>query len=253
LLIEDMGILEKRNEFGYSPFLVAAEKGQVAVMEAMYEKQQSILQQSDKIGITAMDLAAINSQVAAIEFLLRCGGSELLDARSRLGMTSLMRAARYGHVDVLKVMFDTKGRDILVHQDNTGETALHEAAKRGHESAVRFLLEVGDASLLEIKDNLGETPWDEAKAKPEIRTLMQTYRTSAQGNIHGLESRESPQASLASIGLAQKVLDGFESILMELQTAFMNTKLLENDEKGFLQKATQWLKSVLDMLRMQQY
>ncbi|CEL96913.1 unnamed protein product [Vitrella brassicaformis CCMP3155] len=213
LLIEDMGILEKRNEFGYSPFLVAAEKGQVAVMEAMYEKQQSILQQSDKIGITAMDLAAINSQVAAIEFLLRCGGSELLDARSRLGMTSLMRAARYGHVDVLKVMFDTKGRDILVHQDNTGETALHEAAKRGHESAVRFLLEVGDASLLEIKDNLGETPWDEAKAKPEIRTLMQTYRTSAQGNIHGLESRESPQASLASIGLAQKVLDGFETIL----------------------------------------
>mmetsp|Transcript_25702 Transcript_25702/g.63751 ORF Transcript_25702/g.63751 Transcript_25702/m.63751 type:complete len:150 (-) Transcript_25702:172-621(-) len=59
-----------------------------------------------------------------------------------------------------------------------GSTVLHWAASQGDSAAVSALLEWGGAALLDIKNNKGERPWDKAVDKPEIREIMEKYKSA---------------------------------------------------------------------------
>jgi len=90
LLIERDGkdILDKRERdkynFEFTPFLKAAQKGEVGVMSVMYASKPDVLQQTTVRGDTAIHRAAVRGHGAAVSRLLEWD-PKLIDARDNLG------------------------------------------------------------------------------------------------------------------------------------------------------------------------
>ncbi|CEM06991.1 unnamed protein product [Vitrella brassicaformis CCMP3155] len=156
LLIERDGkdILDKRERdkynFEFTPFLKAAQKGEVGVMSVMYASKPDVLQQTE----------------------------------TKEGATPFIYAAGNGHVDVLKALY-AKRKNLLTQTDKEGDTALHGAVLWGKSAAVFQLLEWGGGALLDITNNKlissqqGLTPWFWAANRPEIRKIMRPYKPAS--------------------------------------------------------------------------
>ncbi|CEM06999.1 unnamed protein product [Vitrella brassicaformis CCMP3155] len=225
------GILDKRDNNGWTPFIKAATKGHVGVMSVIYESKPDVLQQTDETyGSNAMHKAALYGHVAAVNQLM-AWDAKLLDARGGAdGKTPfIMAVCNKGHVDVMKFLY-AKRKDLLTQTDNNGDTALHWAAFWGKSAAVSQLLEWGGGALLDIKGNYGKTPWDDAKDKPEIREIMQKYKRYAAFPTQQPSAKTPPSAPQPQI----KHTDIFEAAKFgDLQSVRL---FIERDGKNILDK-----------------
>ncbi|CEM11960.1 unnamed protein product [Vitrella brassicaformis CCMP3155] len=172
-------ILDKRNTFKMTPFLVAAQEGHVSVMKVIHESKPDVLQQTADDKKNALHLAAYDGHVAAVNQLLEWN-PELIDAADKFGKTPFFFAAGIGHVEVMEVLYAKGGEELLTQKDEDNRTALHwavwGAARHGNSAAVSQLLEWGGGALVDIKDNEGKTPWDMAEEEPEIIEIMAKYK-----------------------------------------------------------------------------
>uniref|UniRef100_A0A7S1JUP9 Uncharacterized protein n=1 Tax=Vitrella brassicaformis TaxID=1169539 RepID=A0A7S1JUP9_9ALVE len=174
-------LLDKQDNLGGTPFIIAALKGRVGVMQVMYnEYGSSILQQTNTShGGPAMHYAAMSGHVGAVDLLLKWS-SPMLYAHNSRGDTPFICAAANGHLEVLKAMHAKGGNGLLSPKAVDGNTALHHAAinahHTGHSEIVDQLLEWAGAALLDIKNNLGKTAWDLAERKLEIREIMAKHK-----------------------------------------------------------------------------
>ncbi|CEM23315.1 unnamed protein product, partial [Vitrella brassicaformis CCMP3155] len=149
LLINKEGkdILDKRDDYEITPFLLAAQKCQY--------------------GSNALHRAAGSGHVAAVNKLLEWD-PKLIDAHT--------------WADVLEVLY-AKRNDLLTQTRELGTTPFIRAAWEGHVGVMEAMLEWGGGALLDIKGPYGQTPWDMAavntwnrEKKAEIREIMEKYR-----------------------------------------------------------------------------
>ncbi|KAA8592013.1 hypothetical protein FQN60_017387 [Etheostoma spectabile] len=115
-------------------------RGHIKVLEFIMEDLEDIcLDRVDKLGKTALHLAAEHGQFEVVEFLIGMGCTHGLKDKEE--HTALHLAAKCGHTEVLQKMVET-GVDVD-ERNIEGLTALHLAADGGHYECVKLLLESG--------------------------------------------------------------------------------------------------------------
>ena len=116
---------------GATPFLLAAQAGDVRVMKALLAAGADPLVGTDENSTPLMQASGIARVI---------GESHVTEAES---------------LEIVKLMVDL-GVDVNAF-DNSGSTALHGAASQGFNTVVEFLVKQG--ADLDVRNEYGETPW----------------------------------------------------------------------------------------------
>jgi hypothetical protein len=161
LLDGDPTLLERRNDMGKTPLVLAAEHGQLGVVKLLVQRGANI--NAQLYGMTALLYAAVQGHEEVVAFLLEKGAQST--TRDDDNVTPLMLACGYGHLDVVRMLVQHTGGEGIDARDGIHDwTALHHAACGSHEQIVRFLLFAGADPTL--TDNEGRTPQE--VATPEL-------------------------------------------------------------------------------------
>ena len=139
------------------PLVASAERGDVAVLDALLRKDPKP-DVRDSCDWTPLMKAALNGHLEAVERLLAARAA--VDAEDKGGYRALMLAASNDHAPVVEHLL-TQGA-MVDHQERTqGWTALIWAAKQGHDQTVETLVRhQADPTL---KDFSGRTAADWAR------------------------------------------------------------------------------------------
>lgn len=123
--------LDQINLQGETPLMMAALKGQTALVEQLIAKGASV----SKPGWTPLHYAATGPKVEIVAILLTHGAD--LNAASPNGTTPLMMAARYGSPEAVKLMLDAGANPEFTNQ--MGLTALDFANQGARPDARKIL------------------------------------------------------------------------------------------------------------------
>jgi ankyrin repeat protein len=186
LLDDDPALLEKADHEGFTPFLLAAEHGQLGVMELLIRRGADTSAASMS-GYTALHVVAWGGQEQAAAFLLGQGAQST--RRGNDGSTPFMLACWRGHLGVVRVLVQQLGKQELEATNKGGQTALHAAASCGNKEIVSFLL--GQGALPSSRDKNGTTPLMLACEEGQtgmVNVLLQHVGPEAlrETNEHGL-------------------------------------------------------------------
>jgi ankyrin repeat protein len=121
-LIKEGASVEAKNDYGWSPLLLAAKYGQDAMCKLLINKNASV------------------------------------EAKDNYGRTPLLLAANYGYKAVCRLLIENKAS--VQVKNNNGSTPLHWAAFESHEAVCRLLIE--NKASVEAKNNDGLTPLERA-------------------------------------------------------------------------------------------
>ncbi|XP_012396573.1 ankyrin repeat and death domain-containing protein 1B [Sarcophilus harrisii] len=136
-LIQDLHLkdLNQQDEKGRKPFLLAAEKGHVEMIEKLIILNL-LTSEKDKEGNTALHLAAKHGHTNVVEMLLtQC---QEINEPNEDGETPFFLAAAGGYKECCKLLLDA-GSDVNIPNNNK-ITALQIATQNGHVPLVTFLL-----------------------------------------------------------------------------------------------------------------
>jgi len=116
------------------------------------------INQKDRLGRTALHIAAERNQIEAIHLLINHGA--LVDLKDNRGRTALMYSCKSGAVDACKALLKAKAD--LHAQDGDGQTALMFTVQSEQPELVRFLISQGAA--IDTMDDFGATALKIAEA-----------------------------------------------------------------------------------------
>ena len=149
VLIEAGADVDARNDAGFTPLMVAAEKKvDTGIVSGLIKAGADVDVRNDR-GATALMAAAGNENAAAVRTLIEAGAD--VDARSNSGTTALHHAARKNDTDIVAALIEA-GADVDARND-AGYTALDYAAARGDAADVRALLQ---AAANESRNDLAD-------------------------------------------------------------------------------------------------
>ena len=131
LLIDNGADIESRDYEGWTPLLLAAKEGKVAVSELLLARGADINQH--RCDITALYLAVQHGHQALVQYLLH--------QTAKRDPLLLHVAAQNGHDSVVQVLL-REGFEVTVTTD-MDETPLHYASQWGHRSTVELLISAG--------------------------------------------------------------------------------------------------------------
>eukprot|EP00913_Durusdinium_trenchii_P033243 g31120.t1 len=137
----------------------AAKAGNIAAVRHFRKKGTPSIEEKDSTGKCALLLAAEQTQMDLVKFLLDswsskdCGAKT--EAKDNEGATALHYAASKGHVELVRLLLD-RGANIEAKDDSECGTPLHLAASNDHAEVVRVLLDSG--ADVKAKDSQGQTP-----------------------------------------------------------------------------------------------
>jgi ankyrin repeat protein len=135
--------IDKTNAKGNNALMIAAAKGNVAVVEALIE-QKADINIANNDGKNALMFAAQIGNVAVVKMLLDKGAN--INALTDDGSTALTFAAQIGKGEVVKMLLDPKRQlnpEQINHANNNGFTALMFAVQGGNVNLVQTLLDNG--------------------------------------------------------------------------------------------------------------
>ncbi|XP_074851539.1 DNA polymerase kappa [Carettochelys insculpta] len=127
--------LNKPDETGKRPFLLAAEKGHVEMINSL-NSLELFTSEKDKEGNAALHLAAKNGHWMVLEVLLEKWKEK--DELNQNGETPFYLAIEGGHEKCAELLLEA-GSDINISNKHNSN-ALHTAVQNGHTSLVMFLL-----------------------------------------------------------------------------------------------------------------
>ena len=122
----------------------ASYRGQVQVLEQLYGGGWSLTAR-DSNGRTPLHYAAVNGQLAAVEWLVE-KNSDLLHMQDKDGWTPLHYAAVQGQLEAVKCQVERRG-DLLFMQDKFGRTPLDIAVLFGRHEVERWLVKKGGGAV----------------------------------------------------------------------------------------------------------
>uniref|UniRef100_A0A8D2H788 Ankyrin repeat and death domain containing 1B n=1 Tax=Urocitellus parryii TaxID=9999 RepID=A0A8D2H788_UROPR len=136
-LIQDLHLkdLNQPDERGRKPFLLAAERGHVEMIEKLIFLNLHTLEK-DKEGNTALHLAAMHGHSPAVQVLLTQW--QEVNGTNENGETPFFLAVEGGHEECSKVLL-AAGSDINI-PNKLNVSVLQTATRNGHTSLVNFLL-----------------------------------------------------------------------------------------------------------------
>ncbi|NGX54866.1 MAG: hypothetical protein KR126chlam2_00486 [Chlamydiae bacterium] len=135
-------------------FLQAASEGDVDLLRLLLITDPKLAQYSDRLGQTALHMAAYNGHEGCVSALLESDDTDVNLADNK-GHTALHRAAQNDHKGCLSVLLEREDIDVNL-ADEDGWAALHYAASGGNEGCVRALLERVDVDVNRANTN-GDT------------------------------------------------------------------------------------------------
>jgi len=152
VLIKSPQGLSGRDGLGYAALHWAALHNRARILEMLLDAGADIECPGGEDGRSALQLAALRGNDAAIRILLARGaGVNVCDTR---GQTSLHIAAAAGHASAAGLLL--RGGAAVYASDLSGLTPLHLACHHGHKDAARVLL--AWKGTPHVKDNFGQTP-----------------------------------------------------------------------------------------------
>eukprot|EP00802_Teleaulax_amphioxeia_P017425 Tamp_17581.p1 GENE.Tamp_17581~~Tamp_17581.p1 ORF type:complete len:374 (+),score=62.78 Tamp_17581:258-1379(+) len=161
--------VDERDASGWTPLMIAATHGHVAMCRLLVEREADINAKKN-FQCTALHLAARSGHKGVLAFLLQCNADVLATKLDK--STALHDAVSGGHIECAKVLLEhmedhMERKEALAVTDDRQRTLLHVASKRGHPDVVRWLLALG--ASVKPKDEDGKTAQDLA---PDRRTLV---------------------------------------------------------------------------------
>ncbi len=153
-LLEQGAHIKAKDALGGIVLHCAADRGYLAVVEWLLQKDPALIREKDNEGRTALHYVADGGYLAVVQWLLQKDPA-LIREKDNEGRTALYYAAVRGHLEVVQWLLQ-KDPDIIREKDNEGGAALYYAADRGHFAVVEWLLQKYPA-LIREKDNGGRT------------------------------------------------------------------------------------------------
>ncbi|KAK7561771.1 ankyrin repeat-containing domain protein [Phyllosticta citricarpa] len=159
-LVESCGLhadVNRANNDGAAPLGLAIGLGRRDAARQLI-KYGADVNASDREGRTALSLAAESGDMGMMEMMLASRALQL-DSRDKAHRTALSHAAQAGHVDIVQLLCSRSKRSVNI-PDAWGRSPLFYAAAMGHVKVVALLLEKLGAAY--ERDNEGHTPLDYA-------------------------------------------------------------------------------------------
>lgn len=128
--------IESKGQYGRTPIMVAAEKGQTNMFEFLVSKGCS-LSLVDDTGNNILHVSCITGNIDIIKYLLS-SASVSIDDKGICGRTAVMMTAYHGHLNVFELLV-SKHCDLSI-ADNKGNNILHLASLGGNVGIVRYVL-----------------------------------------------------------------------------------------------------------------
>nr|XP_032825471.1 ankyrin repeat and death domain-containing protein 1A-like isoform X1 [Petromyzon marinus] len=225
--LEDLGIEGKTNA-EKTPYLLAAEYGQLAVLELLmdYKCAQDV---SDGEKNTAIHLAAKSGHMLSLEHLLEKGPGRTLDfvnSQNANGNTALHLAAEGGHLECVRMLLDCEAICDINALNNESMNALHMAAKHGHEQIAKLLIdETIDINAISTKQ---ASPLH--LAVQNNYPIIVTFLVEAEANINLVDCRNQTALHIAAE-------TGFQESADLLLAAGTDLTLLDKQKKSCLEVA----------------
>ncbi len=170
---------------------LAAEKGNLAIVNNLLDRGARIDNESSPRGLTALHFAAGNGHKEIVELLLNRGAR--IDNESSLeGLTPLHSAAGNGHKEIVELLLN-RGAAIDAKSSSRGLTPLHSAAVNGQKEIVELLLNRGAAIDAKCSSR-GLTPLEYAvkgkKASTAFLLRQEEVRQKSSQESHSKERLE---------------------------------------------------------------
>lgn len=190
-------------EAAQSPVLLAAAKGNCAIMRLMHRVGISIDDPSkDKNKITPLHAAAKWGHLAMIQLLTQWGAD--IHARDSKGCTALHFAATKNKSDAIRLLCKL-GLDPNVRSAQKN-TPLHLAAENNHDESIRVLKELG--ASLEARNKFGKTPFMAAADSKQLKALGTLKELGAD-----IQARDSKKATCLHAAAFREQLDVIECLV----------------------------------------
>ena len=105
-LLSQGGRVDARDQ-GFTPLLVAAQRGHAEVCELLLERGKANIEETDNDGDTALNLAATKGHASTVAMLLSKGA--WVDTKNKSGFTPLLAAVDDGHTEVYELLLEAGG------------------------------------------------------------------------------------------------------------------------------------------------
>ena len=151
---------------GWTPLLMASDKGYDDIVELLVNAKVNVNAQADD-GATALNIACRNGHLKIASILLHNRANFALAKND--GWTPLMMACHYDHIDIVKLLVSAQV-DVDV-QNIDGATALYIACQNGHERIASVLLNANAIANPHITTYNGTTPLMAASDKGHDSTV----------------------------------------------------------------------------------
>ena len=154
-----------RNQQGFTPLHVAAQKGHNKVAELLIAKGANVNTSGRLIGTTPLDSAALLGHKEMVELLIDSGAD--INPQIITGETPLQRAEQRGHSAIAEIL--------RKHGGKAGEVTLQLAILKGQKDVAKSLITEG--ADVNAKGLLGRTPLDWAiiGGKNELADLLRKH------------------------------------------------------------------------------
>jgi ankyrin repeat protein len=232
----------------YNAWFLAAENGDIGVINAFITTEAFNVNMPNRDGNTALMFAAENNHLKVVEQVLGLDGIDV-NKKNVFDHTALMGAARNGHLEVVKALLATKGIDVNM-SNILGMTALMLAARNGHLEVVKELLakegiDVNrqsvlpslSGSLLRIlgaKDGYIKTII-EALLDKIVESRLATDKITIILEEHGFNSTAFAPAAESGVIKIEDPREGPDGIAVNKKEFFHHTALMYAAQNGHLE------------------
>jgi len=133
LFEKDVNCVNQVNDFGFSPLILAAYRGNFEVAKYLITIVKDINYQSPEG--TALMAAVMRSDIELIRLLIEKKTN--LDATNKTGVTALMLATQFKNIEIIKLLLQHNANKLL--KDIEGKTAFEYAVNTNNDSIIQLL------------------------------------------------------------------------------------------------------------------
>lgn len=181
LLLRNQADVNSVNDFGWTPFIVAADIGNVNILKLLYKTGKiTNINATNNYGETAFIRATINGHVSVLKYLNKTVKVNT-EMKQNQGYSALILAIRYSNEKAVKYLIKTFPKQVNI-PDNRNLTPLAHAFLVGDGKIINTLLKVKNIDINTIDSRDGNTPFLIAITTSDKKTLAKLVKLGANIN-----------------------------------------------------------------------